>query len=69
MTNDTAAFVKSLNLLTSKPVIYVANVCEDDLADDGANNAMVAKVREFAETEGSDTELLPVSCSDRSRNI
>lgn len=56
--DDTAAFVKSLNLLTSKPVIYVANVCEDDLADDGATNAMVAKVREFAETEGSDTVVV-----------
>ena len=45
------AFVKSLNLLTSKPVIYAANVSEDDLSDDGASNEHVAKVKEFAKTE------------------
>ena len=32
----------SYNLLTAKPVIYAANVSEDDLADDGANNPHVA---------------------------
>ena len=31
-----------LNLLTAKPVIYAANVAEDDLADDGASNPHVA---------------------------
>ena len=36
------------NLLTAKPVIYAANVSEDDLADDGANNAHVQAVREYA---------------------
>ena len=36
-----------------KPVIYAANVCEDDLADDGAGNDMVKRVREFAGAEGS----------------
>ena len=33
--------MKSYNLLTYKPVIYAANVAEDDLADDGASNADV----------------------------
>ena len=47
---DQKAFVDSLNLLTSKPVIYATNVSEDDLADEGENNAYVAKVREFATT-------------------
>lgn len=37
-----------LNLLTAKPVIYAANVSEDDLADDGAKNPHVAAVREIA---------------------
>lgn len=43
--------MKEYNLLTYKPVIYAANVSEDDLADDGASNEMVAKVREFAASE------------------
>ena len=32
------AWLESYNLLTYKPVIYAANVSEDDLADDAANN-------------------------------
>ena len=39
--------------LTSKPVIYAANVGEDDVADDGANNEYVKKVREYCEENGS----------------
>jgi ribosome-binding ATPase len=42
------------NLLTYKPVIYAANVKEEDLADDGAGNPQVKAVREFAKTEQSE---------------
>ncbi|MCR5501895.1 MAG: redox-regulated ATPase YchF [Lachnospiraceae bacterium] len=45
---DEEAAFKVLNLLTAKPVIFAANVAEDDLADDGASNPHVAKVREYA---------------------
>ena len=38
---DEQAWIASYNLLTYKPVIYAANVSEDDLADDGATNAYV----------------------------
>lgn len=51
---DEQGYMKEYNLLTSKPVIYAANVAEEDLADDGASNAMVSKVREFAAGEGSE---------------
>ena len=51
--DDEAEFIASLTLLTDKPVIYAANVSEDDLADDGASNAYVARVREIAKKEGS----------------
>ena len=47
-TEEEQEFVNSLNLLTSKPVIYAANVSEDDLADDGNSNDHVAAVRKFA---------------------
>ncbi len=50
---DEAEFISSLTLLTDKPVIYAANVSEDDLADDGANNPYVQRVREIAAAEGS----------------
>ncbi len=51
---DEIAFVESLTLLTYKPVIYAANVSEEDLADDGASNPYVQQVREFAKEEGSE---------------
>jgi len=43
-----------MSLLTAKPVIYAANVSEDDLADDGASNEGVQKVREYAAKHGSE---------------
>lgn len=45
---DELAWIKEYNLLTYKPVIFAANVAEDDLADDGNSNPHVAKVRKFA---------------------
>ena len=51
---------KEYNLLTAKPVIYAANVSEDDLADDGASNEQVAKVREFAKEEKSEVFVICV---------
>lgn len=45
---DDLAFLNSLNLLTWKPVIFAANVGEEDLTDDGASNSYVQEVRKFA---------------------
>ena len=50
---DIMAFVNSLCLLTSKPVIYAANVAEEDLADDGESNAYVQAVRKYADEHNS----------------
>jgi ribosome-binding ATPase len=51
---------KNLGLLTGKPMIYVANVAEEDLPD-GANSPHVAALREYAAgTEGA-AELVIVS--------
>ena len=50
--DDAVIWFKGYNLLTAKPTIYAANVKEDELADDGASNENVAKVREFAASEG-----------------
>ena len=53
---DERATFKGLGLLTSKPVLYVANVGEDDLSGD---SPMVQKLRERARAEGS--EVVPIS--------
>ncbi len=55
---EEAVWFASYNLLTAKPVIFAANVAEDDLADDGASNAHVQKVREFADSEGSEAFVI-----------
>lgn len=46
------------NLLTAKSTIYAANVAEDDLANDGADNAHVAAVRELAASENSEVFVI-----------
>ncbi len=63
---DELDLLRSYNLLTYKPVIYAANVAEDDLADDGAANEMVGKVREFA--AGEDSEVF-VICAQIEQEI
>ena len=45
-------FIKGFNLLTLKPIIYMANVNEEDLIED--NNVYVQKVREYAIKENSE---------------
>lgn len=52
------ALMQSFNLLTNKPVIYAANVSEDDLADDAAGNDFVASVWEYAASEGSEVFVI-----------
>ncbi len=47
MTEEEAKELKGLNLLTGKPVIYVANVSEDQVSDCG-DNPYVSAVRGYA---------------------
>ena len=55
---DVNAFVKSLDLLTYKPVILAANVSDSDLPDDGASNAHVNSVREYAKEHGCEVYVV-----------
>ena len=55
---DEVEWFKSYNLLTAKPVIYAANVAEDDLENDGTDNPMVQKVREQASKENSEVFVI-----------
>ncbi|WP_347450951.1 redox-regulated ATPase YchF [Acetoanaerobium noterae] len=59
LSDDEKAVVKSFNLLSSKPIIYVANVSEEEVAEDVKDNPYVKQVREFAQTE--DAEVVVVS--------
>ncbi len=64
--------LKNLQLLSAKPVIYVANIGEEDI--NKPENAMVGLVREFASKEGSkviclsakiEEELASLSAEDK----
>ena len=55
---DEIALLSSYNLLTGKPVIFAANVSEEDLADDGAGNTGVQAVKEFAAGNGSEVFVI-----------
>ena len=55
---DNEKFVNDLNLLTDKKVIYACNVSEDDIANDGANNEQVKKVKEYAAKHNFETFVL-----------
>lgn len=72
LTEDEALAVKPLGLLTAKPVIYAANVSENDLASGG--NQWVDQIRELAKKEGSqvivisaqvESELIELDEADR----
>lgn len=53
---EETAFVKTLELLTFKPIIYAANISEDELMDD--ENEYVQAVRAHASTEGSEVVVI-----------
>jgi hypothetical protein len=58
LTADEAALITDLNLLTLKPVLFVANISEDEVADPDAN-PYVKKVKEYAVQEKA--EVITVS--------
>lgn len=51
LTEDEAAAVKAMFLLTTKPVIYVANISEDEI---GQENPLVDKLYAAAKAEGAE---------------
>ena len=57
LTEEEAEFIKTLDLLSYKPIIYVANVSEDDAAD-SADNTYVESVRQFAATEDAQVVVI-----------
>ena len=50
--------LSDVSLLTLKPVIYAANVAEDDYSKPEGENEFVNKIREFAATENSEVMVI-----------
>ena len=57
-TEDETKMLKTFNLLSIKPIIYVANVSEDDIVNNGANNPHVQTLKEFAKSENAETIVI-----------
>ena len=55
LTDDEKEIVKDAFLLTMKPILYVANISEEDI---GKENEYVKKVKKYAEKENS--EVIPL---------
>lgn len=60
LSDEEEKIIKNFALLTLKPVIYVANVSEEDAHNNGQDNEMVKKVKEMAEK--SNDETVVISC-------
>ena len=58
LTKDEQEIVKGFFLITSKPILYVSNICEDDLVSGNTENEFVKKVKEYAKEE--DSEVITV---------
>jgi len=58
LTETQAAVVHDMWLLTAKPILYAANVAEEDLGPDAENLPLVAKVRERAAEEGAEVVVV-----------
>ena len=53
LNEEEEVFVKSLFMITSKPVLYSCNISEDDMMSGNLENKYVKMVREYAENENS----------------
>lgn len=57
LTPEEYNLIKGMHLLTIKPMLYVANVSEDEIAD-AANNEYVKMVQEFAKQDNSEVIIV-----------
>ena len=55
-TEDELKLISSFNLITLKPIIYVANISEEDIMNGG--NIYVEKVRDFAISENTQVVMI-----------
>lgn len=58
LSEEEQKLLRSYQLLSTKPIIYVCNVNEEDAANNGEGNPYVAKVREFAKEEGAEVSVV-----------
>lgn len=57
MTDDELDMLEDVALLTMKPVIYAANVAEDDYANEDTN-VFVNKIKEYAKSDKAEVMVI-----------
>src|SRR5665647_1148995 len=57
LSEEEAQIIRELNLLSFKPIIYAANVAEDQIGD-GYDNPFIKQVEDFAASEGSEVVVI-----------
>ena len=61
--------VRNYALLSAKPVIYVANVAEDDLSEDMSHNKYVQSVEEFAKEQGDEIVVISAEIESQIQSL
>ncbi len=64
LSDEEKDYVKGLFLLTSKPVIYAANISEEDISCEEDSLPMVKAVKDFAKLDGSETLVISAKCEE-----
>lgn len=60
-TQEETAIMNGISLLSHKPIIYAANISEDDIGSDLSQNAAYQNLRKHAESEGA--AIMPICAS------
>ena len=58
LNDEEKSLLKTYQLLSTKPIIYVCNVDESDVANNGDDNEFVQKVKEFAKEENAQVSVV-----------
>lgn len=58
LTDEEKVLLRGYGLLSNKPIIFVANVAEDEVADDGKGNPHVQAIRDFAKAGNSEVVVI-----------
>ena len=69
LNDEEKSILKGYPLLSSKPIIYVANVSEDEVADDGSSNKWVNEIRKFAKTEDATVVVISAKIEAEISNL
>lgn len=69
LNEEEARLVKNYALLSAKPVIYVANVAEDEIQNDAADNENVVKVSNFAKEQGDEVVVISAEIESQIQSL